>query len=332
MNSTIKTTTKTPTSPRNSFTRIALSLSGAALLGFASVGLAFADGPDRPQTSNSGALPIKLSPPAPDGPGDITLPEADPGGGGGGGGDIGEAIALIVCPDGTHVEYNPAEVSDPEEELCPPMLGEPPYDPGLDPEAPLACEDIEPGVTFGELELREVWGWYMENCRPTPWSCETALRAGDDLVGARDWYGEHCIQEPVYEPTGEAPDRPGDEDRPSDDGDRPVPGDEPGDPSDEQADEPVEEPTVPAEPANDTSEPADEPVGETEEQELEEYEDEPGQPETTAGETPAAPLPPKAGAGNALTSTSGGIGLGIFALVATVGGAAGALLRSKTRA
>lgn len=327
MNSTIKTTTKAPTSTRSSLSRIALSLSGAALLCFASVGLAFADGPDQLQTSNSGALPIKLSPPAPDKPGDIKLPEAEPGGGGGGG-DIGEAIALIVCPDGTHVEYNPAEVSDPEEELCPPMLGEPPYDPGLEPEAGLTCEGIEPGVTFGELELRDVWYWYMEKCGPTPWSCETALRNGGDLVGARDWYGEHCIEEPVYEPTGEAPGRPGDDDRPSDDGDRPVP----GEPSYEPVDEPTEPTEVPGEPATDPTDSSDEPAGETEEQALEEVDDEPAQPETTAGETPAAPLPPKAGAGNALSTTSGGIGLGIFALVATLGGAAGALLRSKTRA
>src|SRR5690606_8323177 len=100
----MKTTTFTP----SSLSRIALSLSGAALLGFASVGLAFADGPERPQTSNSGAQPVKLSPPAPDKPGDITLPETDDDGGGGG--EIGEAIALIVCPDGTTVEYNPGEV------------------------------------------------------------------------------------------------------------------------------------------------------------------------------------------------------------------------------
>jgi hypothetical protein len=320
---------KTSTMTRNSLSRIALSLSGAALLGFASVGLASADGPDRLQTSNSGALPVKLSPPAPDKPGDLKLPETDDGGGG----VIGEAIALIVCPDGTTIEYNPGVVSDPYE-LCPPMLGEPPYDPGMDVEEALQCEDVEPGVTFGKLELRDVWGWYMENCGPTPWSCETALRNSDDLDGARDWYGENCVEEPVYEPSGEAPDRPGDGERPTDDGDRPVPGNEPGEPVDEPVDEPASEPV--GEPStNEGSDDSAEGAGdavETEEQALEEDDDEPAQPETTADKAPEAPLPPKAGAGNALTTTSGGIGLGIFALVATLGGAAGALLRSKTRA
>lgn len=312
--------------------RIALSLSGAALLGFASVGMAFADEPGHLQTSNSGALPIKLSPPAPDRPGDIKLPETGPGEGG----DIGEAIALIVCPDGTAIEYNPAEVGDPEEELCPPKLGEPPYDPGLDPDAPLTCEDVEPGVTFGELELRETWPWYMENCGPTPWSCETALRSGSDLVGARDWYGENCVEEPVHEPTGEAPDRPGDEDRPADDGERPVPGDEPSEPAGEpvgQADEPIEDPNEPAnEPASEPIESSEEPAADTKEQTLDEDEDAPVEIVAPANESPVAPLPPSAGGGNALTTTSGGIGLGLFALIATLGGAAGALLRGKSRA
>lgn len=299
----------------NSFSRIAFSLSGAALLGFASVGLAFAE---------THALP--------DRPTKLTLGEKDEGGGGGGG-DIGEAIALIVCPDGTTIEYNPGVVSDPYE-LCPPVLGEPPYDPGLDPGAidvALQCDDVEPGVTFGELDLRTVWGWYMENCGPTPWSCEIALYNSGDLDGARDWYAEHCVEEPVYEPSGEAPDRPGDKDRPSDDGDRPVPGDNPGEPVDEPLDEPSDEPSS-TEGSDDSAQEAGidaNPNVETEEQALEEDEDEPAQPETPAGKAPEAPLPPKAGAGNALTGTSGGIGIGVFALVAALGGAAGTLLRRK---